>query len=197
MGFGALMAIDHSARADHNRWLAIGFYLVLLGGATALAALVAWQARSVVEDAARRAVLVEAHRRNLALLFQDHHDIRSALSSAQLQLDMLDPSGTLTHSTRRGHRPPPWRGGIGARHVWIAAHPGPMTVRLSMRDDGPGFDPVSLETPLVPKRSREAAGRGNGLYLSHSAVEASGGALERKNPPEGGAEVVLDLLRST
>lgn len=65
-------------------------------------------------------------------------------------------------------------------------------VRLSVLDEGPGFDPEVLPTAFEPLVSTRAKGIGLGLALVKSVVERHGGTVTAGNRPEGGAQV--DIL---
>jgi two-component system OmpR family sensor kinase len=68
-------------------------------------------------------------------------------------------------------------------------------VRFTVRDAGPGFDPVDLPrlfTPFARGRGQgpdEARGVGLGLYLVRRIAEAHGGQAFARNAEPGGAEV--------
>jgi signal transduction histidine kinase len=67
----------------------IGIFGLLQAAATGVAVLVAYTARGLVEDAALRALEVERAERGLGVLMQEHHDLRSMLSAAALDADLL------------------------------------------------------------------------------------------------------------
>lgn len=57
---------------------------------------------------------------------------------------------------------------------------------LSVSDDGPGFDKISLEKAVDPYFTREKAEHfGLGLYTSKMLCEHHGGWLRVENPPSG------------
>lgn len=63
------------------------------------------------------------------------------------------------------------------------------TVRVRVRDSGPGFPDGA-----VVQRGATTAGRtGLGLDIARSTAAATGGSLRVARPPGGGAEVVLEL----
>jgi signal transduction histidine kinase len=66
-------------------------------------------------------------------------------------------------------------------------------VRIVVRDDGPGFTPEQLARPIRSFETSKPRGTGLGLFTSERVILASGGALERRNAPAGGAEVELLL----
>jgi len=73
------------------------------------------------------------------------------------------------------------------------------TARLTMLDDGPGFDPALAERLFDPffrveaSRSRETAGTGLGLATARAIAEAHGGSLEARNRHAWGAAFLLTL----
>ncbi|MGB4441580.1 MAG: ATP-binding protein [Coriobacteriia bacterium] len=74
-------------------------------------------------------------------------------------------------------------------------------VRISVADDGPGFDPDDLARVFdrfyrAPgPRSGETGGSGLGLAITRRLVEVHGGSVSAANVPGGGAEVSLELPR--
>ncbi len=67
-------------------------------------------------------------------------------------------------------------------------------LRLSVLDDGPGFDAERLKHFGEPYQSSKGQpGRGLGLFLSANVARTLGGQLQAHNRAEGGAEVVLTL----
>ncbi len=75
-------------------------------------------------------------------------------------------------------------------------------VRISIRDDGPGFPPMVLSRigdPYVTDRSRgepSAGGLGLGLFIAKTLLERSGAELQFANQETGGAEVVVTWPRA-
>jgi signal transduction histidine kinase len=73
------------------------------------------------------------------------------------------------------------------------------SIRLTIRDFGPGFNTGDLEKVTEPffrtsqSRSRESGGFGLGLYLSKQIVLAHEGFLEINNHPERGAVVSIEI----
>lgn len=88
---GALVLLDRTLNPAlaHYSWPEVmlgGIYLV---GAAALAVLVATRTRRLVQASASEAVTAERARRSLGLVLQDHHDVRSLLSSASLNAELV------------------------------------------------------------------------------------------------------------
>lgn len=62
---------------------------IYLAGASALAVLVATRTRRLVQASAAQSVVAERARRSLGLVLEDHHDVRSLLSSASLNAELV------------------------------------------------------------------------------------------------------------
>lgn len=76
----------------------------------------------------------------------------------------------------------------------VATCPDEATLRLCVRDNGPGFDAQRLKHFGEPYQSSKGQpGRGMGLFLSVNVARTLGGRLEARNREGGGAEVVLTL----
>ncbi|MDQ5840461.1 MAG: ATP-binding protein, partial [Chloroflexota bacterium] len=54
--------------------------------------------------------------------------------------------------------------------VEVRAELVPDAIRVSVTDEGPGFDPGAVPEPLLPEQLDEAGGRG--LYLIRKLVDA-------------------------
>ncbi len=87
--------------------------------------------------------------------------------------------------------------GPGALHpqVWLTLERGDAIVQLHLRDNGPGILPEHLSRIFDPFFTTKPVGKGTGLGLSisYGIVEQHGGRLTAVNPPQGGAEFVLEL----
>ena len=87
----------------------------------------------------------------------------------------------------------------GGKHIYVKAERGEHGVRISVEDDGRGFDPDDLPRLFAPfARGRGAAadeqhGVGLGLYLVRRIAEAHGGSAFAHNRPAGGASVGFTL----
>ena len=65
---------------------------------------------------------------------------------------------------------------------------------LRVADDGPGFDPEILDRLGRPyNSSKDAPGRGLGLFLALNVARTLGGTIDARNPPAGGATVTISL----
>jgi len=69
------------------------------------------------------------------------------------------------------------------------------TVRVALRDNGPGIPPEHLLRIFDPFFTTKPVGKGTGLGLSisYGIVEQHGGRLSARNAEGGGAEFVLEL----
>ena len=84
--------------------------------------------------------------------------------------------------------------------VRVALEEGGDEIRVHVSDTGPGIPREDLATIFEPfqrgrPRAGQRAGYGLGLTIVRSAVEAQGGSIELRSPPEGGTEVELRLPR--
>jgi two-component system sensor histidine kinase RegB len=65
---------------------------------------------------------------------------------------------------------------------------------LEVADDGPGFDAGILERLGKPyNSSKDAPGRGLGLFLALNVARTLGGTIDARNGPVGGATVTITL----
>ncbi|TSE31017.1 Sensor histidine kinase TmoS [Tepidimonas thermarum] len=86
--------------------------------------------------------------------------------------------------------------------VWVAmdcnGDPDQPTVRVTVRDNGPGIPPEHLLRIFDPFFTTKPVGKGTGLGLSisYGIVEQHGGRLSARNAEGGGAEFVLELPRA-
>lgn len=74
------------------------------------------------------------------------------------------------------------------------------TLGLTIRDHGPGL-PLGMEQKVFEKFCRApgtpAGGTGLGLTIARGFVQALGGDITARNHPEGGAEFVIDVERTS
>jgi two-component system OmpR family sensor kinase len=87
----------------------------------------------------------------------------------------------------------------GGRSVRCSVKPSEGTVRISVEDDGPGFEPADIPklfAAFARGRGAEAdekRGVGLGLYLVRRIAEAHGGSVFAENVQGGGARVGFEL----
>lgn len=82
----------------------------------------------------------------------------------------------------------------GARHIALGMDEADDVLRLTVRDDGPGFSPDiagQIGKPYVSTRARKGAGLG--LFLAVNVLRKLGGNITVENNPGGGAEVRIAL----
>jgi signal transduction histidine kinase len=77
--------------------------------------------------------------------------------------------------------------GPADRRLVISTAAGAGTVRVSVRDRGPGIPPHHLSRILEPFYTTKPSGMGMGLSIARSIVEAHAGRLWAENNPERGA----------
>jgi signal transduction histidine kinase len=68
-------------------------------------------------------------------------------------------------------------------------------VVIAIWDQGPGIPTDILPAMFEPFVSSKATGTGLGLSISKRIIEGHGGRIEGRNRPEGGAEIMVRLLR--
>ena len=71
----------------------------------------------------------------------------------------------------------------------------PDSVRLSVRDEGPGIAPEHMESILSPFFSTKERGKGLGLTFARKIVDLHGGSLAVSNNRDGGCTFVIELPR--
>lgn len=72
----------------------LSLFVIYLGAAAAIAIIVAVRTRRLVAEGAQQAVMAEQARHRLHTLLQDHHDVRTVLSSATLNADLAAQSAS-------------------------------------------------------------------------------------------------------
>ncbi|HJV68254.1 sensor histidine kinase [Ideonella sp.] len=82
--------------------------------------------------------------------------------------------------------------------VWITAQAEGPTVRVAIRDNGPGIPEAHLTRVFEPFFTTKPVGKGTGLGLSisYGVVERHGGRLSAANAAQGGAVLTVELPRS-
>jgi nitrogen fixation/metabolism regulation signal transduction histidine kinase len=87
-------------------------------------------------------------------------------------------------------------GGCAEGHVVIATRPETDDdVELLVSDDGPGFDPATIDKIFEPYVTTKAKGTGLGLAIVKKLVEEHGGSVTAENPAGGGATVRVRMPR--
>ena len=69
------------------------------------------------------------------------------------------------------------------------------TVRIVMRDNGPGFTAEQRQKLFEPFHTTKVRGTGLGLAICKRIVEAHGGRIEASDSPGPGAEITIQLPR--
>ena len=69
------------------------------------------------------------------------------------------------------------------------------TVRLRVRDHGPGIAPELLKRVFDPFFTTKERGTGVGLAITRRFVEGAGGTVAVSNRPGGGTDFVVELPR--
>jgi nitrogen fixation/metabolism regulation signal transduction histidine kinase len=69
----------------------------------------------------------------------------------------------------------------------------PQTMRIEVRDNGPGIDPRTLSRLFEPYFSTRSGGTGLGLAIARKAAEEHGGSIDIRSRPGEGTVVVLRL----
>lgn len=81
----------------------------------------------------------------------------------------------------------------GKRRVHISTELDGTTVRIRVRDNGPGIPPEKLGEIFRPFYTTKPRGLGMGLPICRTICEAHGGTLVAANHPDGGAEFVIAM----
>ena len=70
---------------------------------------------------------------------------------------------------------------------------------ISVADNGPGIPPELIDRIFDPFFTTKPVGKGLGLGLSitYGIVQDFGGSIHAANRPEGGAEMIVELPRSS
>ncbi len=69
----------------------------------------------------------------------------------------------------------------------------PGTIRIEVRDTGPGIAAERMDTIFAPFHSSKPNGMGMGLAICRTLLRAHGGEINARNLPEGGACFYIDL----
>ncbi|WP_437331606.1 sensor histidine kinase [Sorangium sp. So ce394] len=86
----ALIALDFALNGDHHGyWTTPSLFLLLLLAAVCAALLVTTRTLRVVEAGASAALRAERAQRNLSFVLHEHHDVKTSLSAALIDTDLL------------------------------------------------------------------------------------------------------------
>ena len=66
-------------------------------------------------------------------------------------------------------------------------------INLTVHDNGPGFDPQTIDRIFEPYVTSKEKGSGLGLAICRRIVEEHGGNIRATNLPNGGATVIISL----
>ncbi len=66
-------------------------------------------------------------------------------------------------------------------------------ITVTVQDNGPGFDPHSIDRIFEPYVSSKEKGTGLGLAICRRIIEEHGGTIRANNPQQGGAAVIISL----
>lgn len=80
-----------------------------------------------------------------------------------------------------------------APRIVLATRAEGATVRIEIRDNGPGIPPDSLARIFEPGFSTKGAGRGRGLAIARESIQAQGGQLDVKSQPGSGTTFRISL----
>jgi len=88
--------------------------------------------------------------------------------------------------------------GIGAIDLTLANKQSDSApyIRLMIRDNGPGFPREAIGSMFEPFFSTKKEGTGLGLALVRKITVSNGGRVSARNNDNGGAEIILDLLKA-
>jgi len=80
-------------------------------------------------------------------------------------------------------------------HGWVQVEVCPVEegVRVTMRDSGPGIDPVDLERIWEPDFTTKSSGTGLGLPMVRQTIQFHHGRVEGRNHLDGGAVFLVEL----
>ena len=67
------------------------------------------------------------------------------------------------------------------------------TVRVAVRDFGPGIDPAKLDEIFQPFFTTKSTGMGMGLSVSNSIIRLHEGRIWAENNPDGGATFFVEI----
>lgn len=86
-----------------------------------------------------------------------------------------------------------------ADQAWVTVEETPVSLSITVEDDGPGIPDAEMERMFQPfvrlegSRGRETGGSGLGLTIARAVIHAHGGEIVLSNRPEGGLRVSITL----
>jgi signal transduction histidine kinase len=113
--FAVLTAADRAVSGDRIPAAAAHYTIwgLMLAAAVAIGLVIAVRTRSLVERAATAAVAAERAGRGLRTILRDHHDLRTVITSAQLNADLLARDLARAHDPADGAAVDHLRGDLG------------------------------------------------------------------------------------
>ena len=186
------LAVGRATAVD--LWRGYTMYAVLVAAVTALSLLIALRNRRLVESAASAALSADAAARGLRSVLRDHHDLRTVISSAQINADLLsrgvprggdeDRASTVAHLLEdlgELRRQLEYIKGRTVDELAVLEDRLPTEVARSIADViaalGPRFPRVALEASVEASRPALVSGGGAGLrhILANLIVNACEG----------------------
>lgn len=116
----------------------------------------------------------------------------SGATPAEVAFDRLQLAQALKNIVENAVQHSPPGGRVRIESAPVAAE-GAAWVRVSVRDEGPGFQPQDLPKVFEPFFSRRRSGTGLGLSIVARVVEGHGGRVRARNIPEGGGLVEIEI----
>ena len=139
---------------------------------------------AIVEEAAALA-LIGASDHHIELIFDLNDSLPSVL------IDRIEVQQVVLNILRNAIEA---FEGPGERKIRVSTGAGGSeTVRVDLRDNGPGRAPEVEDNPFRPFQTTKEDGLGIGLAISRTIIDAHGGQLWAKNLPEGGAAFCFSL----
>ena len=122
------------------------------------------------------------------LAAQEAFGLATPLPEAEARFDPAQLEQALVNLLRNAHE-----SGSRAEEVELLVKAGVASLRIEVRDRGPGMSGAVLTNALVPFYSTKRHGTGLGLALAREIAEAHGGRIVLANRDGGGLSVALIL----